>query len=93
MIPTEKGSSDVTGKVVVVAVRASKEISRTALVWALTHVVQPADCIKLLVLIPALSTSTFSPLYHFLYLSIYLPFLTMPSISLSPFFPPLLIVM
>ncbi|XP_054777055.1 inactive protein kinase SELMODRAFT_444075-like isoform X2 [Prosopis cineraria] len=61
MIPShgceEKGSSDVTGKVVVVAVKASKGISRTALVWALTHVVQPGDCIKLLVLIPALSTS------------------------------------
>ncbi|XP_028779602.1 inactive protein kinase SELMODRAFT_444075-like [Neltuma alba] len=61
MIPShgcvEKGSSDVTGKVVVVAVKASKEISRTALVWALTHVVQPGDCIKLLVLIPALSSS------------------------------------
>ncbi|KAI9124712.1 hypothetical protein K1719_004634 [Acacia pycnantha] len=53
----KKGSSDVAGKVVVVAVRASKEISRTALVWALTHVVQPGDCIKLLVLIPAHSTS------------------------------------
>ncbi|MCI14596.1 adenine nucleotide alpha hydrolase-like domain kinase, partial [Trifolium medium] len=28
----------------------------TALVWALTHVVQPGDCIKLLVIIPALSS-------------------------------------
>lgn len=53
----EMGSSDVTGKVVVVAVKASKDISRNALVWALTHVVQPGDCIKLLVVIPALSSS------------------------------------
>ncbi|KAL0014940.1 hypothetical protein SO802_002009 [Lithocarpus litseifolius] len=53
----EKGSSDVSGKVVVVAVKASKEIPKTALVWALTHVVQPGDCIRLLVVIPAHSSS------------------------------------
>ncbi|KAJ9167938.1 hypothetical protein P3X46_019525 [Hevea brasiliensis] len=53
-----KGASDVVvGKVVVVAVKASKEIPRRALVWALTHVVQPGDCIKLVVVIPAHSTS------------------------------------
>jgi hypothetical protein len=54
----EKGlpdSSSSTEKVVV-AVKASKEISRTALVWALRHVVQPGDCIILLVLIPPQST-------------------------------------
>nr|GEY07023.1 inactive protein kinase SELMODRAFT_444075-like [Tanacetum cinerariifolium] len=34
---------------VVVAVKASKEIRKTALVWALTHVVQPGHCITLLV--------------------------------------------
>ncbi|KAJ7973723.1 Protein kinase family protein [Quillaja saponaria] len=51
----ERVSCDVAGKVVVVAVRASKEIPRTALVWALTHVVQQGDFIKLLVVIPALS--------------------------------------
>ncbi|KAL0415128.1 UNVERIFIED_CONTAM: Inactive protein kinase SELMODRAFT [Sesamum latifolium] len=45
----EKGS-DVAGKVVV-AVKASKDIPKTALVWALTHVVQPGDCITLLVVI------------------------------------------
>jgi len=45
----EMGTSETTGKVVVVAVKASRDISRTALVWALTHVVQPGDCIKLLV--------------------------------------------
>ncbi|KAI3773336.1 hypothetical protein L1987_47861 [Smallanthus sonchifolius] len=39
------------GKVekVVVAVKASKEIPKTALVWALTHVAQPGHCITLLV--------------------------------------------
>ncbi|GFP86115.1 inactive protein kinase selmodraft_444075 [Phtheirospermum japonicum] len=43
----EKGC-DVAEKVVV-AVKASKDIPKTALVWALTHVVQPGDCITLLV--------------------------------------------
>ncbi|KAG6483558.1 inactive protein kinase SELMODRAFT_444075-like [Zingiber officinale] len=37
---------------VVVAVKASKEIPKTALVWALTHIVQPGDCIMLLVVVP-----------------------------------------
>ncbi|KAG1367850.1 inactive protein kinase [Cocos nucifera] len=37
---------------VVVAVKALKEISKTALEWALTHVVQPGDCITLLVVVP-----------------------------------------
>lgn len=46
----EKGSSAMAEKVVV-AVKASKEIPKTALVWALTHVVQPGDCITLLVVI------------------------------------------
>ncbi|CAL0332219.1 unnamed protein product [Lupinus luteus] len=54
----EKGSSDyVSGKVVVVASKACREISRTALVWALTHVAQNGDCIKLLLLIPAICSS------------------------------------
>ncbi|GAU11785.1 hypothetical protein TSUD_75360 [Trifolium subterraneum] len=52
----EDMSSSSSSKVIVVAVKASKDISRTALVWALTHVVQPGDCIKLLVIIPALSS-------------------------------------
>lgn len=47
----------VAGKVVVVAVKASKEIPRSALVWALTHVVQPGDFIILLVVIPPHSES------------------------------------
>ncbi|XP_027342221.1 inactive protein kinase SELMODRAFT_444075-like [Abrus precatorius] len=53
----EMGTSEGTGRVVVVAVKASRDISKTALVWALTHVVQPGDCIKLLVVIPAHSAS------------------------------------
>ena len=64
----EMGTSESTGKVVVVAVKASRDISRTALVWALTHVVQPGDCIKLLVLIPPLSSSIDSFLSIFLHL-------------------------
>ncbi|GKC93879.1 inactive protein kinase, partial [Tanacetum coccineum] len=48
------GSSSTEGNMgkaekVVVAVKASKEIRKTALVWALTHVVQPGHCITLLV--------------------------------------------
>lgn len=43
---------DVAEKVMV-AVKASKEIPKTALVWALTHVVQPGDCITLLVVVPS----------------------------------------
>ncbi|KAL8460304.1 hypothetical protein ACS0TY_032012 [Phlomoides rotata] len=45
----EKGSA--MAKKVVAVVKASKEIPKTALVWALTHVVQPGDCITLLVVI------------------------------------------
>lgn len=41
---------------VIVAVKASREISKTALVWALTHVVQPGDCIILLVVVPPYSS-------------------------------------
>lgn len=50
----DKGS-DVAEKVVV-AVKASKEIPKTALEWALTHVVKPGDCITFLVVIPAQSS-------------------------------------
>lgn len=54
----EKGLSDSSSSTekVVVAVKASKDISRTALVWALRHVVQPGDCIILLVVIPPQSS-------------------------------------
>ncbi|GLU22371.1 hypothetical protein SLE2022_384520 [Rubroshorea leprosula] len=48
----EKGSKDGVEQVVV-AVKASKEIPKTALVWALTHVVQPGCCITLLVVVPS----------------------------------------
>ncbi|KAL4589539.1 hypothetical protein LXL04_002447 [Taraxacum kok-saghyz] len=49
---------DHTGeRIVLIAVKASKEISKDAFIWALTHVVQPGDCAKLLVVIPA-HTST-----------------------------------
>ncbi|XAR67178.1 Non-specific serine/threonine protein kinase [Bertholletia excelsa] len=51
----EKGSNGAE-KVVIVALKASKEIRRTALVWALNHVVQPGDCVKLLVVISAHSS-------------------------------------
>ncbi|XP_030457612.1 inactive protein kinase SELMODRAFT_444075 [Syzygium oleosum] len=51
----EKGNMDVAEKVVV-AVKASKEIPKTALVWALTHVVQPGDCITLLVVVSSQSS-------------------------------------
>ncbi|GFZ11752.1 kinase with adenine nucleotide alpha hydrolases-like domain-containing protein [Actinidia rufa] len=48
----QEKDSDVAEKVVA-AVKASKEIPKTALVWALTHVVQPGDCITLLVVVPS----------------------------------------
>lgn len=50
----DKGSD--AAEKVVVAVKASKEIPKTALVWALTHVVQPGDCITLLVVVPSQSS-------------------------------------
>lgn len=52
MYPQEK-VQDVVEKVVIVAVRASNEIPTAALRWALTHVVQARDYIKLLVVIPS----------------------------------------
>jgi len=52
-------SSDGAGKVIV-AVKASKEIPKSALVWSLTHVVQPGDCITLLVVVPSQSSGHFS---------------------------------
>lgn len=47
----EKDSNNV--ETVVVAVKASREIPKSALVWALTHVVQPGHCITLLVVMPS----------------------------------------
>lgn len=51
----EKEDSDVKEKVVV-AVKASKEIPKTALIWALTHVVQPGDYITLVVVVSSESS-------------------------------------
>lgn len=48
---------DVEKSVVVVAVKSSKEISRTALKWALTNVAKPGDCVRLLVVVPTHSSS------------------------------------
>lgn len=51
----------VAAEKVVVAVRAAtREISKTAIVWALTHVVQPGASIILLVVIPAQSSGIVS---------------------------------
>lgn len=52
-----KERSVVVGKKVMVAVRASKEIPKAALLWTLTHVVQPGDRIRLLVVVPSNYTS------------------------------------
>lgn len=45
-------SLDVGRRVVLVAVKASRDISTSAFIWAVTHVVQPGDSIKLLVVNP-----------------------------------------
>lgn len=44
---------------VIVAVKASREIPKTALIWALTHVAQPGDCITLIVVVPSQNSGTF----------------------------------
>lgn len=46
---TDEALDDPTN--IVVGVKASKEIQKTALVWALKHVVQPGDCITLIVVV------------------------------------------
>ncbi|KAG0454683.1 hypothetical protein HPP92_023975 [Vanilla planifolia] len=46
-------------KMVVVAVKASQDIPKTALVWALTHVVRPGDQIALVVVSPSSSGKKF----------------------------------
>uniref|UniRef100_A0A164USN1 Protein kinase domain-containing protein n=1 Tax=Daucus carota subsp. sativus TaxID=79200 RepID=A0A164USN1_DAUCS len=51
----EKGSDAAVEKVIV-AVKAAKEVPKNALVWALTHVVQPGDSITLLVVVPSQSS-------------------------------------
>ncbi|KAL7093739.1 hypothetical protein ACP275_11G058700 [Erythranthe tilingii] len=55
---TNRSSLDVVVKSrVIVAVKASKEIPRTALKWALTNVVRKGDCVRLVVIIPNQSSS------------------------------------
>lgn len=54
---------------VIVAVKASREIPKTALIWALTHVAQPGDCITLIVVAPSQNSGTF--LAHSPCLSVY----------------------
>jgi hypothetical protein len=46
----KRSGSNGTEKVLV-AVKASREISKTAFVWALTHIVHPGDCITLIVVV------------------------------------------
>ena len=65
-----KERSVVVGKKVMVAVRASKETSKAALLWTLTHVVQPGDRIRLLVVVPSNYTSTHLFLFLFPSLSL-----------------------
>ncbi|KAK9113219.1 hypothetical protein Scep_020738 [Stephania cephalantha] len=50
---------------VVVAVRAEKEISRTALAWALTHIVRPGDRIVLIAVFPKDSKSLGGRFWNF----------------------------
>jgi len=62
-------AATVAAEKVVVAVRAAtREISKNAIVWALTHVVQPGGSIILLVVIPAQSSGIVSgfgfPVYY-----------------------------
>ena len=52
IVKYEKGSDVV--ETVIVAVKASRDISKDALVWTLTHVAQPGHCITLIVVMPSL---------------------------------------
>lgn len=61
----DKGCDTVMEKVIV-AVKAAKEVPKSALVWALTHVVQPGDSITLLVIVPSQSSGIISWLYKFM---------------------------
>ena len=53
---------------IVVAVKASKEIPRTAIIWALTHVVRPGSSITLLVVLPPRGSGTISPNFLFCFI-------------------------
>lgn len=79
----KKGWGELRGKVVVVAVEATKEqVSRSGLMWALTNVVQPGDSIKLLGVIPVFCSSTsFMSLHYFLLLLIMIPYSKMLTLS------------
>lgn len=67
----KNGVSSLVGKVVIVGVKAAKEIPRAALVWALTHVVQPGNCIKLLVVVPHVSSSNSLKPFFIFYFSFF----------------------
>lgn len=56
----ERGKSDEVDapRNIVVAVKASREIAKTALVWALEHVAQPGDCITLIVVVSPHNSGT-----------------------------------
>lgn len=60
----EKGGAAAAEKVVVAVRAATREISKTAIVWALTHVVQPGGSIILLVVIPMHSSGFVSFSLH-----------------------------
>ena len=49
---TQRSTSNLAFGKVVVAVRAERVISKTALAWALTHVVRPGDSVTLLTIFP-----------------------------------------
>ncbi|KAG8367258.1 hypothetical protein BUALT_Bualt16G0053800 [Buddleja alternifolia] len=53
----EKSGNENEDSAVIVGVKACKEISKSALIWALTHIVQPGGCVMLLVVIPTHSSS------------------------------------
>lgn len=55
--PEKRSGFNGTEKVLV-AVKASREISKTALVWALTHIVHPGDCITLVVVVTSHNAGT-----------------------------------
>lgn len=47
--------------VVVVAVRAEMEMSKTALTWALSHIVRPGDLVTLLAVLPDHDAASAAP--------------------------------
>lgn len=63
---SERSTVEVTERVVV-AVRAEKVISKTALAWALTHVVRPGDGITLLAVFPPKKSGNSVVLHNFPY--------------------------